>query len=244
MMAKKAAIIKSEVKKEKIWGCDVWTPTLSKHRNLFKFANRTQLTILKVPVRERGLTSSGKQQVCWVNTNELVEVFGGKTIVGWYLTHDERQKNWSFSGHAIWLNKQNRASCVTKSNLDLGHKYMIITEGQKRYILFAVYGIQQEYYDIVANVTLKGSVGSYKIVVDYFSGRLTKVSEEKLNVFFNNQYALDKDASALIKARGKSDFFKNAHFYERSVTTQRTLAEIKAARLAKQSSNKPTLEPA
>jgi len=248
-MAKKAAIIKSEVKKQKIWGCDVWTPNQTLHGSLSRFANKTNLIILKVPVRERGLTSSGKRSFCWYNVNHLVETFGGKTILGWYINklNNKRAKQngfnsagWAFAQHAIWLNNQNKASCVTKANIENDDILSIVkTEGKKKFILFAVYGIQENYYDMVGNLLIE-VLSPYCVSLVLNNGTQIKNHLSEIPVNYIKECTIDKGLSASLSRRTREESLLYGTFSEPSVVNQKMLEEIKFDRKTKGSISSPT----
>ena len=142
-------------KPEKLYGCSIVQPDDIKGENLRKFLQQAQLTVIKVPVRQRGLTSSGGHLLCWWNVHALVDVWGGDCLIGWHILpktafkwcgehgRDKTPIHHQLFGHAIWINPEGRASCVTKANLENLTKVEkngggLIKEGKREFIFFAV----------------------------------------------------------------------------------------------------------
>jgi hypothetical protein len=143
------------VKPAQLYKCDIVPPDEIKGDNLRKFLKQAQLTVIKVPVRQRGLTSSGGHLRCWWNVHSLVDVWGGECLLGWHILpktnstwHGQYERgkiliHHQLFGHAIWINPEGRASCVTKANVDNLTKLEknsggVIVEKNRQYILFAV----------------------------------------------------------------------------------------------------------
>ena len=88
-----------------------------------RFLKRTNLEVIKVPIRMNGLTSSGTKGRCYFNVSNLVEVFGGQSVVGWTVSesvkklgnspHSPYQVNIELHGHAVWLNDNGKLSDPT-----------------------------------------------------------------------------------------------------------------------------------
>jgi hypothetical protein len=143
------------MKPTKLYNCEIVNPDDIAGKNLQNFLKQAQLTVIKVPVRQRGLTSSGGHLRCWWNVHALVAVWGGECLLGWHILpktdfkwcgehgRGEAIIHHQLFGHAIWINPEGRASCVTKVNLENLTKVeknggAIITEGKRQFILFAV----------------------------------------------------------------------------------------------------------
>lgn len=131
----------------KKWDCEIVSPLLLPS-DIMEFCQRIGVQVLRVPIRERGLTSSGNNGKCYLNVNILTKLFGGSAVLGWMLVRNPRQElgtktifSSALLGHAIWLNPQNRASCVTGKAW--GRTLSIYQKNGKSYIDYAVWGVAQ-----------------------------------------------------------------------------------------------------
>lgn len=106
-----------------IMGCEIISPDPVEFGGYRKLLKKMDLHAIKVPVRMNGLTSSGTIGKCYYNVDNLVEVFGGKTVVGWAVnfTVEENGSGKKFTqnitirlhGHAVWLNEEGDLSDPT-----------------------------------------------------------------------------------------------------------------------------------
>jgi hypothetical protein len=98
------------------WNCEV-IPDYQLSDPVVAFCKRINGTAIRIPVRLRGLTSSGKRGGCYYNVNIATKLFGGKSLVGWLIKPRDPSLpppvTTELFGHAVWLNSQNRASCIT-----------------------------------------------------------------------------------------------------------------------------------
>lgn len=89
------------------------------------FCKRINGSAIRVPVRLRGLTSSGRLGGCYYNVNIATKLFGGSSLVGWVVAPPNStlpsHVKAKLIGHAVWLNPQNRASCITAKSWGLEH---------------------------------------------------------------------------------------------------------------------------
>jgi len=119
---------------EKIWGWEKVDATQlgngfkMKHtKGLDNFLHLSMLPILNVPVRQRGITSSGRHLQCWHNVAAAARTWGGEIVLGWTVGKMDSQgrymrdklglkdkKIWKLNAHAVWLNDKEKLSCVTK----------------------------------------------------------------------------------------------------------------------------------
>tara|TARA_E500000178_G_scaffold257195_1_gene253740 strand:- start:446 stop:1189 length:744 start_codon:yes stop_codon:yes gene_type:complete len=117
------------------YNCDVSNDFLDKSE--YRALRKMKLgKILKVPVRQNGLTSSGKFRECHSNVERLVETYGGKHIVGYGLQRmkkkmvqegttdknsdktsysDSKVEHINFYNHSVWLTPEGKLVCVTPS---------------------------------------------------------------------------------------------------------------------------------
>ena len=104
-------------------GCELVSYDKLEFSGYQKLIKKLGLKVLKVPVRMRGLTSSGKGGKCYYNTDNLVEALGGNTVVGWAVklrtdVHGSgknltRAISIKLHGHAVWLNEEGNLSDPT-----------------------------------------------------------------------------------------------------------------------------------
>lgn len=104
-------------------GCEIIPASQVEFSGYRKLLKKLDLKVLKLPVRMRGLTSSGTRGQCYNNVDNLVEVFGGRSVVGWAVKYESKQKNSSKNsqtyhaiklfGHAVWMTKEGNLVDVT-----------------------------------------------------------------------------------------------------------------------------------
>ncbi len=94
------------------------------HDGLRLFLNKINKNYYLVPVRMRGLTSSGSAGKCYFNVASLVEIFGGKVVVGWVPQYSNKTRinesgqlinvaSVHLTGHAVWMNDEGKMSDPT-----------------------------------------------------------------------------------------------------------------------------------
>jgi len=67
---------------------------------------------IKVPIRKRGMTSSGKEMCCHKNVSTLTEVYEGKRMMGYLIGKtDDRIDLFS---HSVWMTPENKLVDVTR----------------------------------------------------------------------------------------------------------------------------------
>ena len=108
------------MEKENSYGCE-----LVHYNELPSYVNyliqRMELNRpIKVPIRKKGMTSSGKETYCHPNVQLLVNKFGGKRLVGYILQkHSYRKKGIRTKGfellyHSVWITPEGKTVDVTK----------------------------------------------------------------------------------------------------------------------------------
>lgn len=132
-------------------GCEAVSMSHIKYEGFRRFLKSTDLEIINVPVRMNGLTSSGSKGKCYQNVANLVEVFGGKVVVGWYVSQlvtplgnnkrCSRRVSIELHGHAVWLNDENKLSDPTAKNWVTLSKY-----DPKNYDLCALSKVNNDYF--------------------------------------------------------------------------------------------------
>jgi hypothetical protein len=75
--------------------------------------------IIKVPVRKKGMTGSGKSNECHANCELLVKRYGGSVLRGMLIEQNEKiSTNFNLIFHSIWITPENHAVDVTANNFD------------------------------------------------------------------------------------------------------------------------------
>lgn len=73
--------------------------------------------IIKVPVRKKGMTGSGKSNECHANCELLVKRYGGSVLRGMLIKQNEKiGTNFILVFHSIWITPENNAVDVTANN--------------------------------------------------------------------------------------------------------------------------------
>jgi hypothetical protein len=67
---------------------------------------------VKVPIRKRGMTSSGKELCCHRNVNTLTDVYGGKRMIGYSVRNTDGKVE--LSSHSVWITPENKLVDVTR----------------------------------------------------------------------------------------------------------------------------------
>jgi hypothetical protein len=172
--------------------------------------SRANLVMLRVLVRQRGLTSSGTYGHCYSNVENLVDVFGGKRIVGWCYKKIKKQQwtdrkssiraeKWLLVGHACWLNDKNYISCVTgKSWIGDQHwREYLIKKNSKTYIDFIVFGEAQKGNAVLNNIEIdKGNRVKEKSIkfFDFVIGQQNSCKFEEFDEKDLQKYARSEKA--------------------------------------------------
>jgi hypothetical protein len=130
------------------WNCEI-VPQSDLPRDVADFCQRIDSVVIRVPIRTSGLTSSGKIGECYLNVNIMTKLFGGSGVVGWVLVRDTDDilRNQSATsavllGHAIWLNGEDKASCVTAKSWGMGNG--VYRKGGKTYFDFVLWGVNEK----------------------------------------------------------------------------------------------------
>lgn len=66
---------------------------------------------IKVPQRKRGLTSSGREYCCHRNVNTLIQVHGGKRMLGYSIKYNTSEVH--IFSHSVWITPENDLVDVT-----------------------------------------------------------------------------------------------------------------------------------
>jgi hypothetical protein len=103
---------------------------------------------IRVPIRMRGLSSTGTPSLCHNNVTKMVKRYGGKRLVGH--TIESHKGGLEVFDHSVWITPENKVVCITKGN----YSKEIIKKG---YIVFQPREIdaspdtllKNSYYDFV-----------------------------------------------------------------------------------------------
>ncbi len=233
------------------WNCEV-IPNEQLRDAVVEFCQRIKGTPLRVPVRLRGLTSSGRRGGCYYNVNIATKLIGGKSLVGWVIVPPDPtlppDDGVELMGHAVWLNNQNRASCVTAKSWHTalytredGRQFldMIIWKDNPSSSPFAVYNLYcvreevSDRYEIVWEVDRK----KHSIFLDSLNATKAEslFARNTHNVFEQNfeartmaSFPPDLALRIIIK-----DHEKQGGFSEPSVATGKSYDDIKNERLGR-----------
>lgn len=178
----------------KTMGCKI-VPDRFTNVALKTFVDRLGLIgVLEVPIRMRGLTSSGTPHKCYYNVRNLVEVFGGESVTGWCVSESvERRfvdkKNYVDTittylvGHSMWLNDREHLSDVTTkrwmpSAMAQGVRIdkLVDRDGDKLFIPFIPWkrlGVDtDEHMDLIRNLLIKTETSSTRDAAGKTSSQL------------------------------------------------------------------------
>jgi hypothetical protein len=75
--------------------------------------------VLKIPLRQNGLTSSGQPNECNSNVTKLVVVYGGKRVVGYKIIKVIKGSVYGFCSHSVWKTPEGKLVDVTMSDSPL-----------------------------------------------------------------------------------------------------------------------------
>ncbi len=100
-------------KSEQFYGCKDVTNELPKAlvKELKKLSN---YPVLKVPIRQSGITRGATQQCYW-NANIISQTFGGKAVYGWAID-PSKSTGYLINGHGNWLTPEGKLVDVTHMN--------------------------------------------------------------------------------------------------------------------------------
>jgi hypothetical protein len=225
-----------------------------------KFLRRTGLNSLIVPIRMNGLTSSGAHGKCYHNVGNLVELIGGKVVLGWAVcaysdtykdkNHHEYTKNTiHLMGHAIWLNPEGKMSDPTAkswlTDADIKNKkselFGFTWINDNPYIQFIPLVYSDQYlgcnpYDVYLEMIEDGSgklVDDWKIRLKNEDGYTAKLSWHRIKSSKNDSNFLEKmGCPKTILEKSVFDRMRRqvGYFSERSVATGMTINEIRDCR--------------
>ena len=189
--------------------------------------------VYRVPLRTKGLTSSGIPNECHSNVALAVKAFGGRQIFGYSLLWTNAFGQWAPSRalellhHSVWETPEG--------------KWVDITNGQRRssevsdecwFTPVAVSNPKTETIFGVTNFTLRGNykkqgVWTYEIDPESETNRCIPWGRLKIvpvREIFQNRVPADSDREKIC--------IKGGGFTEPSIFTNKTFSEIQAERLA------------
>lgn len=103
----------NEVDYEK-FGCEIAKSTSGRER---RFSQKIGLkNLIAVPVRTKGVSSQGVHNNCLANVIRMVYRYGGQMLVGWSYRETPAGAADDFLRHAVWVNPEGRAVCLTPAN--------------------------------------------------------------------------------------------------------------------------------
>ncbi len=233
------------------------------HDGYTKFLTQSKLEPLLVPVRMRGLTSSGIKNYCYYNVANMVEMFGGKVVLGWSVfnfgsTLSQTQEGYNVTnmvrlfGHAMWLNAEQKLSDPTAKSwmidADLLAKesdlWRFVWENDNAYVQFiplleteVVAAFQPLSVDIEKVVSIDGkTIKDWTVYVHDEKTPRRELSWQKIrtnNKFFNFMTWTAMDANFINKEADKLCRHALGVFSEKSTATGLFLDEIRADRMVR-----------
>ena len=69
---------------------------------------------IKVPIRKRGMTSSGREYNCHNNVDTIISVYGGKRMIGYNI--GEKEGSMDLMCHSLWITPENELVDVTRKD--------------------------------------------------------------------------------------------------------------------------------
>ena len=78
-------------------------------KNIKKMTNKTPI---KIPIRQSGMTATGRELSCHMNVEHLVRNYGGERITGYYINQMLDQTN--LMPHAVWKTPEGKLVDVTQ----------------------------------------------------------------------------------------------------------------------------------
>ena len=70
--------------------------------------------MIKVPIRQNGMTSTGKRLCCHMNVEYLVRTYGGQRVTGFYLVSSPSGDLVSLLSHSVWKTPEGKLVDVTQ----------------------------------------------------------------------------------------------------------------------------------
>jgi hypothetical protein len=231
------------------WNCEI-IPDDQLPFSVMSFCRRIKGVAVRVPVRLNGMTSSGKKGGCYYNVNIATKLFGGSSLVGWVVAPPDSSLplyvTANLLGHAVWLNTQNRASCVTAKSWNS----RLVTEKEGKQFLDMIIwkeihsGIPFTLYNLHC---VRDKVRQRNLIVwndrvrEHFipQDNLNAIKAESLFGVSKNNIS-ERDFEARMKRSFSADeamrkiiegYEKLGGFTEASVATGRTYEEIKNDRI-------------
>lgn len=216
--------------------------------------------VLKVPVRMRGLTSTGSIGHCYSNVMNLVEVFGGSRVIGWVYQrsayrHFIDSKSYAdgvainLIGHAVWLNDKGKLSDVTAKSWLFSREWSSFPrkDDEGYYVEFVPWldctapHISCEQLDLIGfesgkslrrgNALLRVVDGNETITRE---ADLTKIDQSFAQRYFVSNEKKQRSKSVLADQAAQSAYKRNTenygHFSGKSLTTGHSLSEIRNKR--------------
>jgi hypothetical protein len=136
----KGSILPTETE---MFGCDIEKSVLSYVRKFIDKIGYEEM--IRVPIRTKGLTGSGKKGECHQNVIGLVKRFGGKRLSGYVVIMSDNHRQCNLIGHSVWITPEGKCVDITnnypQSYRDGMDEDSIIRKGDKDYILFVPVGL-------------------------------------------------------------------------------------------------------
>ena len=227
------------MKKIDNYGCENITSAMpNAYRKLMKQLDVK--SILKVPKRRRGLTSSGEQNCCHGNVRKLVDVFGGCEVYGYSLcAMNTTSTQVAFIPHSVWMTPEGKLVEVINSNDEYEPEYLWF-EKVSGFTVFApvskLYGVSQsgrtDDFTFIVHQNLKEKG------IFVMSRMGNDVSDEGIQDRFNRGKTIPFTKSFRSKNLRKKENFKRTYwdrdwggFSKPSISTGKTFKEICAERM-------------
>ena len=187
LINKKGSVLPTETN---MYGCDIEKSVLP---YVHRFVDRIGLgEMIRVPIRTKGLTGSGKKNECHQNVLGLVKRYGGQQLRG-YLVNMFENHLISLVSHTVWITPERKSVDVTSnsyeninplftlknsSNQIVGtikkSEDTVIRKGDKEYVLFIPIGL---------GFIEEMGVRVYDVQISRFwetKGFIVKLQEEKM----------------------------------------------------------------
>ncbi len=242
------------------WSCDIIPPS-QLPEDVADFCERIDAQVIRMPIRKRGVTSSGKVGQCYLNVNIATKLFGGSAVAGWVLVRStdtalKGQMKYTavLLGHAVWLNVQNRASCVTGKSW--GANNGVYEKDGKSYFDFVIWDENPKSSPVfLKDLFFKNNWCAQETEIEWAEDGmrestalelLTRKKARSLLVsWFNNAFwesIEDRILTTYGIARGTRKLVKDSEalgggFTEKSVATGKTYEEIRDERLKRLTSS-------
>jgi hypothetical protein len=137
LINKKGSVPPTETK---MYGCEI---EKSVPQFVRRFVDRIELgEMIRVPIRTKGLTGSGRPNKCHGNVMGIVNRFGGKILRGYSVTY-HTDGMVTFLYHSVWITPEGKSVCVTNNygNSRNWKDQSLIRKGDKEYMLFIPFGL-------------------------------------------------------------------------------------------------------